>query len=146
MGDGQVASNGLRLCTDSFSLPEVIKLMNVLIVKYRINCSINNIGGKPRIYISAKSLILLTSIVKHHMNKDMFYKLERVSKLTPKEQNTNTFLKGSLGLKTITHVKNFATSVYIQKRTFSRISVNKSILPGPRNSYLAGLFEGDGHI
>ena len=31
-GDGEVANRGIRLCTDSFSLPEVERLINVLIV------------------------------------------------------------------------------------------------------------------
>lgn len=45
-------------------------------IKYRINCSINILGGNTRIYISAKSISLLSSIVKPHMSKDMYYKLE----------------------------------------------------------------------
>jgi hypothetical protein len=32
-GDGEVADAGLRLCTDSYSLPDVVRLINVLIVR-----------------------------------------------------------------------------------------------------------------
>lgn len=76
MGDGEALKQGLRLCTDSYEISEVVKLMNVLMIKYRISCSINIIGGKPRIYIRAKSMSLLISIVKPHMSNDMLYKLE----------------------------------------------------------------------
>jgi len=50
--------------------------MNVLIIRYRINCSLNNLDGKIRIYVSAKSMALLYSIVKPYMSKDMLYKIE----------------------------------------------------------------------
>lgn len=75
MGDGQVASNGLRLCTDSFSISEVVKLINVLIIRYGLKCTIHMQGGNPRIYIFAKSMDRLALIVKPHMIKSMNYKL-----------------------------------------------------------------------
>jgi hypothetical protein len=146
MGDGQVASNGLRLCTDSYKITEVVKLMNVLMIKYRIKCSINIMGGKPRIYISAKSISLLSSIVKPHMTKDMYYKLE-----SGKRKLVN--LCGEVGnidylnFKPITNIDNIS---YISKRTFSTKIHNKPILVDNSQfvlgSYLAGLFEGKGHI
>jgi len=38
------------LCTDSFTLQEVVKLMNVLKIKYNINSTIQGIKNqKPRI-------------------------------------------------------------------------------------------------
>ena len=75
MGDGQVASRGLRLCTDSYSVQDVVKLMNVLIIKYRLSCTLHMLEGWPRIYISAKSMGTLASIVKPHMIKSMYYKI-----------------------------------------------------------------------
>jgi hypothetical protein len=77
MGDGQpIPNRGLRLCTDSFKILEVAKLMNVLVIKYRINCSMQFLEGKPRIYIPVNNLHLLASIVKPYMSKDMLYKLQ----------------------------------------------------------------------
>lgn len=128
-GDGKVASNGLRLCTDSYQISEIVKLMNVLMIKYRINCSLNILVGKPRIYISAKSMNLLSSIVKPYMSKDMIYKLESGKSNNVKINNTSL--------------------VYCtQTRTFSTVSkINQSILPKTTFApYLAGLYEADGHI
>lgn len=42
MGDGEQQPSGLNLCTDSFSTVEVIKLINVLIIKYNLNCTLRN--------------------------------------------------------------------------------------------------------
>lgn len=75
MGDGQVASNGLRLCTDSYSISDIVRLMNVLMIKYGLICTLHMMDGRPRIYISAKSINLLASIVKPHMIKSMYYKI-----------------------------------------------------------------------
>jgi hypothetical protein len=53
-GESQIS--GLRLCTDSYTLQEVIILMNVLKINFDLNCRIhwkkNNKGEKlARIYI-----------------------------------------------------------------------------------------------
>ena len=53
-------------------------------IKYRISCSVNIIGGKPRIYIWAKCMALLLSIVKPHMSNDMLYKLKIGEKVSTK--------------------------------------------------------------
>ena len=37
MGDGRNGKGGLILCTDSFSLKDVVRLMNVLIIRYGLN-------------------------------------------------------------------------------------------------------------
>jgi hypothetical protein len=47
MGDGGYQPGGsLVLCTDSFSLHDVILLMNVLMVKYGLECSLNHLNIK----------------------------------------------------------------------------------------------------
>lgn len=55
MGDGESRDYGLRLCTDSYSIKEVIILMNVLNIRYDINCKLYMTkiatGLKPRIVI-----------------------------------------------------------------------------------------------
>lgn len=40
MGDGAKLNKGLILCTDSFTVQELITLMNVLKIKYDINSTI----------------------------------------------------------------------------------------------------------
>ena len=47
VGDGSAVSGGLRISTDSFSINEVVNLMKVLIVKYRLKCTLHNMNGKP---------------------------------------------------------------------------------------------------
>ena len=159
MGDGQNTIHGLRLCTDSYKLSEVVKLMNVLIIKYRIDCSMHFLEGKPRIYIPVKYISLLSSIVKPHMSKDMFYKLESGNSQNNVKKNNSSVVN----LDSIIKVKKLSPSSYsyAQKRTFSTISINKSITPAPEirpsthcvlraksvfSSYLAGLFDAKGHI
>ena len=75
-GDGMASKKGLVLCTDSFSFEEVIKLTNVLIIRYNFICKIRlNKENQYRIYISEKSLDSLISIVRPHMDASMIYKI-----------------------------------------------------------------------
>ena len=80
-GDGSVQAHGLILCTDSYSIQEVVLLINVLIVKYGLECTLrNHLGIYPRIYIRQRSMPLLRSIVRLHMNTSMLYKLGAADK------------------------------------------------------------------
>lgn len=77
-GDGKAASKvgGLILCTDSYSVQEVVQLMNVLMIKYRLECTLRfHTPTQPRIYIRQRSMNLLRTIVTPHMNVSMLYKL-----------------------------------------------------------------------
>ena len=57
-GDGGFKSKGIYLCTDSYTIQDVVRLMNVLIIRYELKCTLhkssNNIGY--RIYISRSSV------------------------------------------------------------------------------------------
>ena len=76
LGDGTNDHGfGLILCTDSFTLQDVIKLMNVLIIKYRLECTLRKQNNNYRIYIRKNSMLLLKSIVKPYFCKSMLYKL-----------------------------------------------------------------------
>jgi len=76
MGDGsRDKSFGLVLCTDSFSIEDVVRLMNVLIVRYGIDCTIRYNGNYNRIYIRNKSMPLLRTIVSPYMHSSMLYKI-----------------------------------------------------------------------
>lgn len=41
MGDGSRKNKGLLLCTDSFTIQEVVLLMNILIIKYNLKCTLH---------------------------------------------------------------------------------------------------------
>ena len=77
MGDGAAAGKGLVLCTDSFSLEQTTLLLNVLIIKYGLDCTLRNTSSITswRIYIKSKSIPNLRFIVLDHMHSSMLYKL-----------------------------------------------------------------------
>ena len=76
MGDGQRRDLGLVLCTDSFTIQEVVSIINVLILRYTLICRIReNNKGQYRIYISEKSMDKLRAIVIPYMIDTMLYKL-----------------------------------------------------------------------
>ena len=63
MGDGSRRNNGITLCTDNFTLQEVVLLMNILILKFDINPTLHSAAqprpgkrGKFRIYINKRDL------------------------------------------------------------------------------------------
>jgi hypothetical protein len=76
MGDGVSRPYGLQLCTDSYSLPDVVRLMNVLIIRYELGCTLHKKReNQYRIYISSKSMSRLKEIVGPYMHESMSYKL-----------------------------------------------------------------------
>lgn len=77
MGDGSVRSHGLIICTDSYSIQDIVRLINVLIIKYRLECTLRYVTPtQPRIYIRERSMHLLREIVKPYMCPSMLYKLK----------------------------------------------------------------------
>lgn len=55
---------GLILCTDNFNIVDVVKLINVLIIKYRLHCNLLLEKDKPRIYIYRSNMDKLIMIIK----------------------------------------------------------------------------------
>jgi len=56
MGDGQRQNYGLVLCTDSYTLQDVVRLVNVLIIRYNLICTLREVNpGQYRIYILQKA-------------------------------------------------------------------------------------------
>jgi len=92
-GDGQTARHGLVLCTNSiFFLKkkkmDVVRLMNVLIIRYRLECNIREYrrsNGKLEfmIYIRQGSMPLLRTIVKPNMHPSMLYKIDNCKAYCP---------------------------------------------------------------
>lgn len=75
MGDGAIKNKGLTLCTDSFTTQDVVKLMNVLLIKYDIKSTIHMENKRPRIYILPESMFKLRNVVSLHILPSMRYKL-----------------------------------------------------------------------
>jgi len=76
MGDGSAKQYGLILCVDSYSIVEVVRLMNVLLIKYNINSRLRyHTPTQPLIYIRQHSMFILQELVKNYMVKSMMYKI-----------------------------------------------------------------------
>jgi hypothetical protein len=75
MGDGTKHGNGLVICTDSFTICEVVTLINVLTIRYNLDCSVFNKGGNYRIYIRSGSIPLLRTIIVPYFHSSMLYKI-----------------------------------------------------------------------
>jgi hypothetical protein len=80
MGDGAAKDYGLNICTDSYSLPGIIRLMNVLTIRYGLNCTAQlRRDNQYRIYISSRYMLRLQSIVGPYMHDSdsMMYKINK---------------------------------------------------------------------
>jgi LAGLIDADG DNA endonuclease family len=86
MGDGSKTGKGLLLCTDSFSIKEVVILINILKIKFNIDSSIHYhtsispnkkiIKNKiPRIYLNENNLNKIKPFIKPYFVKSMLYKI-----------------------------------------------------------------------
>ncbi len=70
------SKGGFELCTDSFTLKEVIYLINILIYFFELKCTLQTKRpGQYRIYISKKSKDSLRKIVAPQLTKSMLYKI-----------------------------------------------------------------------
>ena len=77
MGDGYRWHHGIVLCTDSYSISDIVRLINVLIIKYRLECTLRyHRPTHPRIYIKDSSMPILRDLVRPYMEKSMFYKID----------------------------------------------------------------------
>jgi hypothetical protein len=78
MCDGSVHTSGFLFCTDSFSKASIQILVCILINKFDLACSIH-VKRKAkchyRIYIPARSMERLRTIVRPHMHPSFYYKL-----------------------------------------------------------------------
>lgn len=77
MSDGVSSQYGLTICTDCFSVKEVVLLINILKIRYDLNCTIHYCNKKPRIYIKAESMHNLRNLVTPHMISFSMYKLKK---------------------------------------------------------------------
>jgi hypothetical protein len=77
LGDGGFKSKGIYLCTDSYAIKDVVRLMNVLIIRYGLKCTLHKARhGKGYIIdISINSVGKVTEIVLPYLTSSMYYKL-----------------------------------------------------------------------
>lgn len=76
IGDGSVSQHGIFLCTESFTPREVILLVNVLIVRYGLDCTLSRRGDSYRIYVRESAIPILRNIVLPYMHKSILYKIK----------------------------------------------------------------------
>lgn len=75
MGNGSVLGSILKLSTDSFTLKDCVILINILKLRYAVDCKLHLNNFKPSIYILPKSKKLFISIIKPYIVPSMLYKL-----------------------------------------------------------------------
>jgi hypothetical protein len=75
MSDGVSNKYALTLCTDSFTIQEVVLLINILIIKYDLNCIIHKSNNNFRIFIKAESMGKLHKLVDPYIIPFSSYKL-----------------------------------------------------------------------
>jgi hypothetical protein len=76
MGDGAKRNKGVILCTDNFSLKEIILLMNILKIKFDLDCTIHNDNNKYRIFINKKSLNKIYNKIISYFDNIFLYKIK----------------------------------------------------------------------
>jgi len=66
--DEAILNKDLVLYIDSYTLQEVITLVNVLKIKYDINCTIQGIlNNRPRIYNLGENMLKLRTLIKPYI-------------------------------------------------------------------------------
>jgi hypothetical protein len=76
MCDGSRGVTGnLILCTDSFTVPDVVRLMNLLLIRYNMESSLTYSDGLPRIAIPVQEVPKVIAIVHPYMHPFFLYKL-----------------------------------------------------------------------
>lgn len=75
-GDGTHSRGGIILQTQSFTVCDVVRLINVLTLKFHCKCRIDYQEGKPVIFIGARSMKTLHTRLIKHIPISMYYKLQ----------------------------------------------------------------------
>jgi hypothetical protein len=75
MGDGTKSGTGLTLQTQSFTIKEVVFIINVLIHKFNLDCNIHMQRNQPTIYIKSKSIKKIKPKILPYIFPSMRYKI-----------------------------------------------------------------------
>jgi hypothetical protein len=73
-GDGSKRNEGVTLCTDKLTLPEVVLLINLLIIKFDINPTLHKEKNNYRIYINKADLNKIRPHLLPHFVDHFLYK------------------------------------------------------------------------
>lgn len=76
MCDGARRNKSVVICSDNFTLSEVVQIMNILRIKFRLDCTMHFDNGYPRIYILKNSMATLVDLVNPYIIPSMQYKLK----------------------------------------------------------------------
>jgi len=77
MDDGSKVSQGLKLCTNTFTFSECLYITKVLNEKFELKASVQSAGAKDQciIYIWKESMPLLREIINPYIIPEMRYKI-----------------------------------------------------------------------
>jgi len=82
MEDGSVQPQGLVICTNCYTIEDVIRLMNVIMIRYRLECTMQlkrqNKKFEYLIYIRQGSIPLLYTIIISYIHPSMYYKIHSI--------------------------------------------------------------------
>jgi hypothetical protein len=67
-GDGVKKNKGITLCTDNFTIQEVVLLMNILLIKFDIKSAIHKEKNYYRIYINNSELSKVIPFIKPYFS------------------------------------------------------------------------------
>jgi len=87
MSDGVSNKYGLRICKDSFSLNEVVLLINILKIKFYLNCTIHTLTNPKdkkyyRLYFKADSMPKLINLISPYLIPFSTYKISKTKKFS----------------------------------------------------------------
>jgi hypothetical protein len=77
MSDGTKNYGGLTLQVQSFTIQEVVFIINCFIIKFDIDCSMHFQRKQPVIYIAADSMRKLKPKIEPYFVPSMKYKLDK---------------------------------------------------------------------
>lgn len=75
MGDGTGKANRITLCTEGFSIQDVVLLLNIIILKYDIQPTLQKARGSYNIYIGSKSFKKIEPKIRPHIVSSFLYKI-----------------------------------------------------------------------
>lgn len=74
--DGTKRNKGLTFNTQSFTLQQAVLLLNILSVKFGLDCTIYFDRGKPMVHVNYKSMNTFRALVYPYFHPSMLYKLQ----------------------------------------------------------------------
>jgi len=75
MDDGYKSGKGFYISSESFTLAENIKLVEILYNKFGLSCSVHNHTNGHRLYVKSNSLAELVNLVQPYFLSHFYYKL-----------------------------------------------------------------------